>query len=229
MKIVCISDTHSKHRIFDERDGGLPYGDMLVHAGDALMRGSMAEFATFLAWFAKQPHKHKLYVPGNHDFAVEKDPTLCINLMREAGITPLIDAAVSIGGLKFYGSPWVPNLRGWAYYATAAELQRKFDAIPMDTDVLITHGPALGMRDTIPGVFAVGDDPHGQPQDCGHDEVGLHVGSIALLQAVKGRPNLKAHIFGHIHEGYGREGIAINAAVCNRMYNPDNPPIIVEV
>ena len=36
MKIVCISDTHSKHRALD---GFLPEGDCLVHSGDLTSMG----------------------------------------------------------------------------------------------------------------------------------------------------------------------------------------------
>ena len=63
------------------------------------------------------------------------------------------------------------------------ELKAKWDAIPSDTDILITHGPPLGIFDKNINGFECG---------CGD-----------LLQAVKERVRPRLHIFGHIHEGYG--------------------------
>ncbi len=68
MRLVCISDTHEKH----EELGELPAGDVLIHAGDATLMGEEGRIREFIVWFAKQPHKHKILVPGNHDFYFEK-------------------------------------------------------------------------------------------------------------------------------------------------------------
>jgi Icc-related predicted phosphoesterase len=41
------------------------------------------------------------------------------------------------------------------------------------------------------------------------------------------------HVFGHIHEGYGREEedstIFVNASTCDLRYRPSQPPIIVDL
>ena len=110
MRMVCISDTHNRHRELT-----LPSGDVLIHAGDACLRGTLEEFIAFANWFGAQPHPYKLFVPGNHDFCVERDAALCRNLLTKAGARLLIDQAVTINGVKFYGSPWVPNLSGSAF------------------------------------------------------------------------------------------------------------------
>jgi len=56
MKIVFISDTHSRHYHVD-----IPNGDMLIHAGDFSSRGTAHEVINFLNWFSNQPHKHKIF------------------------------------------------------------------------------------------------------------------------------------------------------------------------
>lgn len=223
MKIVCISDTHNKHRELN-----IPSGDVLIHSGDACLQGTLQEFAAFANWFAAQPHKWKLYVPGNHDFCVAQDETLTRSMLERPGCRMLIDRAIEIAGVKFYGSPWIPNLSGWAYYASAQRLRDRFADIPDDTNVLITHGPPSGTLDLIPDVQTVGD-PHGLEEDEWCDARGLHVGSVALLARTKQLADLKLHVFGHIHESYGRDGIAVNASICTREYNADNKPIVVEV
>jgi Icc-related predicted phosphoesterase len=223
MRLVCISDTHNLHKQLE-----LPNGDVLIHCGDACLRGTMEEFAAFCNWLAQQPHRYKLFVPGNHDFCVERDAALCRNLLTRAGARLLIDQAVTIEGIKFYGTPWVPNLSGWAFYASSQRLRDRFADIPTDTDVLITHGPPSGELDLIPGVFTVGE-PHGLEEDEWSDEGGLHVGSMALLQRVKQLKQLKLHVFGHIHESAGSRNGSINAAICDRNYKATNSPVVVEV
>ena len=41
MRLVCVADTH----LFERSLPPVPMGDVLVHAGDMLRRGSMAESA----------------------------------------------------------------------------------------------------------------------------------------------------------------------------------------
>ena len=61
---------------------------------------------------------------------------------------------------------------------------------------------------------------------------GIHVGCADLLDAV-GRIRPKMHVFGHIHEGYGRmeaDGVEfINAASLTADYRHINPAVVVEL
>ena len=69
--IVCLSDTHGLHR-----DVSVPPGDILIHAGD-FFTGSNPEpdgLRDFDQWLGELPHRHKIVVPGNHDFAIEAHP-----------------------------------------------------------------------------------------------------------------------------------------------------------
>ena len=67
MKLICISDTHGDHAQMQ-----LPDGDVLLHAGDVTAHGSKADYADFLEWFAAQPHKHKVFIAGNHRAKVDE-------------------------------------------------------------------------------------------------------------------------------------------------------------
>lgn len=206
MKVVCISDTHGFHNNLK-----LPDGDVLVHAGDATQIGKLDECLAFINWFHSRLHRYKLFVPGNHDFGFDREPYLRQLLHQpKRGIHFLLDSGVEIGGLLFYGTPWVPNLKGWAFYGDELLLTLKFVKIPDRTNVLITHGPPEGLMD-----------------DCGS-----HVGSREMkrrLEQLRPLGNLKLHIFGHIHEGYGQQNGSVNAAICTREYNPTNPPIVIEL
>lgn len=218
MRLVCISDTHSKHNEMPP----IPEGDVLIHAGDCTRSGSLPQIDEFAKWFGAQPHTNKILVAGNHDFAFDKysrDPVWSVwarNMCENEGITYLRGESVAIENFNFFGFPWQPIFREMAFNAREGELRGRLKLVPDDTHVLISHGPALRIFDYIP-------------------EQGLHVGSLALAQRIDELSQLRAHICGHIHESYGfaiRESDGIkfaNASICNARYQPVNPPIIIDL
>ena len=68
IRVVAISDTHST----ESRQLALPEGDILVHAGDLTAHGTLEEVDSALAWLARQPHRYKIWIAGNHDHAMEQ-------------------------------------------------------------------------------------------------------------------------------------------------------------
>jgi len=111
-----------------------------------------------------------------------------------------------IDGVKFFASPYHPKIWG-KFELERPELYPVWDMIPDDTDILITHGPPKGILDKTYQGDIVGDQ--------------------ALLEAVK-RVKPVAHIFGHIHEGYGHSRIGsthfFNVSICDEKYNVKNEP-----
>lgn len=218
-RIVLISDTHGMHDALR-----VPEGDILIHAGDFTGRGTFRELRAFVEWMAAQPHRHKLATPGNHDTCTDlchregsvKSARDSYEAFKRAGIHLLLDSGVTIGGLKFWGSPYQPEFCGWAWQLSRAALAQHWRRIPEDTDILITHGPPFGKGDLAP--------------------IGGRVGCQGLLDRVLAiRPAL--HVFGHIHEGHGmgrlwvdgkREGFWANAAVLDGRYQLTNRPIVVD-
>lgn len=74
MEIVCISDTHNRHRELTLRPDILGTGDVLVHSGDFTNLGTLAELREFVDWFAAVPgFRHKVLVAGNHDICLDPD------------------------------------------------------------------------------------------------------------------------------------------------------------
>lgn len=92
-----------------------------------------------------------------------------------------------------------------------------YKQIPETTDILITHGPPLGILDKVDNPFIPenSDEPR-------------HAGCEALSEAIE-RIKPFYHMFGHIHEGYGtlnKGGVSyINAASVNVLYKPVNKPV----
>lgn len=219
MRFVCLSDTHLRHNF------KVPEGDVLLHAGDATWKGNESELVKFIGWFASHPHKHKVFVAGNHDWGFQEDRAKWEEALKHGGITYLQDSGVTIDGFKIWGSPWQPEFCNWAFNLPrhTTELRGRWALIPDDTDVLITHGPPKGILDRTNGRY---DAPE-------------NVGCYDLRERVSNLHRLKLHVFGHIHCAYGsdtralREGGQVvrfvNASVCDENYDPTNPVQVVEI
>ena len=94
----------------------------------------------------------------------------------------LQDSTTEIYGIKIYGTPWQPKFCGWAFnLERGQELMDKWDLIPDDTDILITHTPPVGYGDLCSS--------------------GTRAGCVDLLLSVQHRIQPKYHVYGHIHEG----------------------------
>lgn len=230
MKVVCISDTHCQHKFVD-----VPEGDILVHSGDFLGRGDMAELFKFNAWLTNQPHKYKIVVPGNHDKIFEKNEGMARGALSGATHI-LIDKYVEIEGLKIYGSPWQPEFNNWAFNLPRGEaLKEKWSLIPENLDLLITHGPPKGILDTFPDWEVFDYTFTHLPKDQWVPrkiQVQKSVGCEELLEAVM-RVKPKYHVFGHIHDSYGTKVVDgttfVNASICTEEYKPKNKPIVLEI
>ncbi len=207
MRIIALSDTHGFTNV------AVPDGDVLIFAGDSTKHGTAEQMVEFCEWLGSFQHKHKLYVAGNHDAVVFNEPEIMQPLFELEGITYLIDQEIVIDGVKFYGSPWMPEFNNWYFMMErgSKKLKQMRRDIPEDTEVLITHCPPYGVLDySITRVF---------------------YGCEVLRERIDGSlRNLKAHIFGHIHEQHGsKHNMFYNVAICNRSYEPVNPSTIVDI
>jgi Icc-related predicted phosphoesterase len=142
MRIVVVSDTHGKHE-----ELGVLSGDVLIHCGDVFnaFRRSPAEVAQLDTWFGRQRFSRILCIGGNHDFALQELAIRSDPPLRNAEY--LQDRAFEYGSVRFYGSPWTPELSDWAYYLPSDELESRWASIPKETDVLVTHTPPFDILD----------------------------------------------------------------------------------
>lgn len=204
MRIVAISDVHGLYE-----NVHIPDGDVLVVAGDLTGYGTLDELYSFNNWIGKFNHPTKLVIAGNHNKEFETQAVIARKILSNA--LYLEDNGIIIEGIKFYGSPWTPNYYNWAFMlpARSKELTDKWSKIPDDVNVLITHGPPQGILDKA------------------YDE--SKTGDPTLRRRVEELKYLKAHIFGHIHEGYGQQPPFYNVAICNIRYEPVNPATIIDL
>jgi Icc-related predicted phosphoesterase len=206
MRVVLLSDTHGAHR-----QVRVPDGDVLVAAGDATRQGNLAELADFDEWLGTLPHRQKIVIAGNRDFCFQRNLAEARRLLSHA--TYLQDESILVDGLRFYGTPWQPPFLNMAFNLERGEpLRAKWSLIPSDTDILITHTPPFGRGDTT--------------------RAGAQVGDRDLAETVS-RLRPKVHVFGHIHEGYGKfsaDGtIYINASVVDASFQVANAPWEIDI
>jgi len=207
MDLVILGDTHELHREID-----VPAGDLLIFTGDLTMFSkSMAAIEDFDNWLGELPHRWKLVVPGNHEFFLEADPHRR-SMISNASV--LIDEAVTIAGLKIYGSPMTPLYGGAFGKSSPADRARHWAKVPADTNILITHGPPFGILDLSPG----------QPERMGDPE---------LLTRVRELRSLRLHSFGHVHGGYGTlekdDVVFVNAALMGHLGGIDRAPVVLRM
>jgi Icc-related predicted phosphoesterase len=219
MIITFISDTHGKH---NEITKDLPGGDILLHAGDFMNSGwTEMEAIMFLKWFdGINNYDTKIFTAGNHDRWFELQPEEVQGILTGyKTIDYLQDEELVLGfegdtPIHIYGSPWQPEFYNWAFNLprNGEEMKARWDAIPSNTDILITHSPPFGYLD-IPG---------GQSIRVGCEMLRHRVDEI--------KP--KIHIFGHIHgsHGYYFNGHThfINASVLNEQYKYTNIPMSID-
>lgn len=158
LRVVHISDTHLLHQDFIDQ-GLIPDGDVLVHSGDfSFFRFKRHLYTEYdyneevdglRKFFDQLPHKYKIFVAGNHE---TNFPQRSVKEIQEdlPGIIYLQDDSVKIEGVKFYGSPWCGQR--WYSFARSyvipySDLYTRWENIPEDVDVLVTHSPPFEICD----------------------------------------------------------------------------------
>jgi hypothetical protein len=224
-RITLISDTHTRHGLINPAD--LPGGDILIHAGDLMNSGFNSNDAKdFCYWYnSLSQYDSKIFIAGNHDRLFENKPDDANRIYREyTSIDYLQDNQLTIyndgpngdltgDNIKIYGTPWQPEFYSWAFNLpkNGPGLMSKWEAIPSDTDILITHGPPSGILDTS-------GYPHNEP-----------LLGCSLLRERVDLIKPKIHVFGHIHGSAGylfHNGTHFfNASILNEEYRYTNIPI----
>lgn len=220
IRITFISDTHNKHK---QVTSSLFGGDLLIHAGDLSSMGYQHEIQQFCKWFNELgDYDHKVFIAGNHDWGFQDNTEKILEIVNSYKWIDYLQDDMFVFGktdnyedmIKIWGSPWQPEFYNWAFNLPrrGEELKEKWDLIPTDVDILVTHGPAYGYVDRVIG----------RPENLGCE---------LLAEAIKVKKP-KIHVCGHIHSGYGYifdgETHYINASVLNEQYNYTNKPLTVD-
>lgn len=197
-------------------------------------QSALSRINAFIIFQTELPHKHKIVIAGNHEITFQEDfyarrwqrfhhKQADSSAARAAltNCTYLEDSVATVEGVVIYGSPWQPRYFDWAFNVRrGSDIRCKWEKIPRNIDILMTHGPPVGYGDN------------------GHDME--HAGCVDLLHVVKEVVQPKFHVFGHLHAGYGvvkdsavsnagtTSTIFVNAASCDESYIPNNPPVVFD-
>lgn len=211
MKICHTSDTHQEFPDIEKCDILCHTGDYSFLPRQSTLNKQIRELEDFNDKLARKAHNANiiLFVPGNHDFIFESNPDLAREILTNA--TVLMDEEIVIDGIKFYGTPSQPPFCGWAFNHDSELRAHKYKNIPDDTWVLLTHCPPYGILDQCPG----------------------SVGCPILGSRIDQIGSIRYHMFGHIHESYGKEQngmtIHVNSSYMDGCYFPCNDPQVVEI
>ena len=194
INITAVSDLHG---IYPD----LPSGDLLIIAGDITSRDTLTEWHYFSEWLKEQNYEKKVLIAGNHDNYCEH------NSMESNDFEYLCDSGTEYKGLNIWGSPWTDwfsnvNPVCKAFMDKSNVLGEKFNLIPQDTDILITHTPPIYILD--------------------QSKNSIRCGSPELTYAMP--DNVSLNIFGHIHECHGQwligsDRLYVNACVVDENYD----------
>jgi len=213
LRFVCLSDTHGGHSQIE-----IPMGDVLLITGDfTRWKSSKQDLEDFNSFLGKLPHKYKVLICGNHEMCITPKNIDKTSVLLSNCTHYLEDSFIEIEGIKIYGSPWHIKRgllkRANAFGLDASQIYKKWDKIPTDTNILLTHYPPDGIPNTEPGD-----------------------GCPYLLKTVTQTIKPQVHVFGHDHGSYGiyrgktgdGEVTFINAA---NTINPGNlrDPIVFDM
>lgn len=182
MNIWHISDTHTYHELLT-----IPEGiDMVIFSGDCSNPrdpyANEPEVRAFIDWYSNLYVKYKIFVAGNHDSSIEKG-LVTKKDFEDKGIVYLENEGVEIEGLKIWGSPVTPTFGNWCFMKAREKINRVWEHIPEDTDILIIHGPPKGILD------------HSYNREGKYERCGCN----ALRKQVLNRIKPQLMCFGHIH------------------------------
>lgn len=205
----------------------------------------------FVPWTDSLPYKKVIFVSGNHDFFLEqlhkkgeqvvwddehqvwakeyrwRSPVEVLKKLLPGDnkgkhkLIYLCDNSVEIEGKRFYGSPWIADLKNWAFFLSEDELQKKWSNIPKKCDVLMTHMPPR-----YKGV--------GEVIQRGQFNTGANYGSESLAKAILER-DIRFAISGHVHSGChslqeSTEGHYLaNVSLKNEDYSVQYFPLVFEI
>jgi len=179
---VCISDTHNLHKQLR-----IPKGDVLLVCGDVTNHSkSSSQIKEFNEWLGEQEFEYKIFISGNHEKCFKPSKYDYNRNLVSNATHYLQDSSAEVYGIKIWGSPWhvkrdIFHLAN-SFGLTVEQIKKKWNLIPEDTDILLTHFPPFGIRD---------------------DHKKKNRGCSELLQTSCNRVKPKVHVFGHVHERNG--------------------------
>lgn len=222
LKVAAISDIH----------GHLPKmevsADILLIAGDISPLGIQRNIpemikwlnTDFAEWINNLPVEVVFMVAGNHDFVFENIRKSNLQLFYEitnGKVIYLKNELYSYINNGFvwtiFGTPYCDIFGNWPFMLSESELEEKFEKIPDEVDIIISHDSPYGINNV--GSIHLKDD----------------VGN-AILADVLLNTEYKLFVSGHIHSGnhiFDEETKTVNVSYVNEHYKPQHDFFYIEL
>jgi Icc-related predicted phosphoesterase len=234
MKVAIISDLHGHLPIYpspywegiEECELLLICGDILpLHCQSKMIESRLWLIDEFKPWAASLPVEQVFFIAGNHDFWFERNDLTAHQIFSSHDKVRYLKNEyvdyISTQDAKVYrifGTPYCHIFGNWAFMRDEETLAKKFNQIPGNVDILISH-----------------DAPYGTSDVCfeGWAADGRHKGCPELRDAIiASKPKYNFH--GHLHSAnHGEELLGetkvYNTSVLNEQYNLVYEPLIIRL
>lgn len=233
LSILHLSDTHLKP-LKDILEGF--NADIIIHSGDALMRGDLGEGQKFLyEWeTATERFRHKIYAPGNHDMTYGRNNFMWKQEFSKAGTIFLDGEGAEVEGIYFWGHSLIPWISSGYWYGESYEGERReaLGNIPKRANtVIISHGPPRGVLDICQFKNLHGDITYGPNWGCAplreyiydHEPMAVLSGHLHSSRIVTGSP------LEYMKTKSGKLTLVSNASICDEEYEPVFEPVLIEI
>lgn len=224
IKVCAISDCHGDLPEINPCNLLLICGDSVPLNIQASNKGTKKWYKNeFTNWALDLPCDKVLFIAGNHDLRLEGHKIIYENIFPfNNKITYLChkEYTYTHDGIdyKIFGTPYCHMFGNWAFMYLDSELEKIFNNIPNNLDILMTHDAPYGVSDVLL-----------QPEYYN----GNHIGSKPLANAIIDKnPKIVCH--GHLHstsrefESLGNSKV-INCSIKDERYNISYNPIYFEI
>ena len=234
MKVAVISDLHGYLPIYpspywegiEECELLLICGDILpLHCQSKMIESRLWLIDEFKPWAASLPVEQVYFIAGNHDFWFERNDLIAHQIFSSHDKVRYLknefDDYLSTQDSKVYrifGTPYCHIFGNWAFMRDEETLAKKFNQIPGNVDILMSH-----------------DAPYGTSDICfeGWAADGRHKGCPELRDAIiASKPKYNFH--GHLHStNHGEELLGetkvYNTSILNEQYNLVYEPLMIRL
>lgn len=231
MKIIVLSDLHGTllpvNDYFEPCELVCICGDIVPLSIQANSRKTRKWLTgDFLPWCEELPCDKVIFIAGNHDLHFGNLDFMYTQFPKDKKVTYLFHenyVYTSRSGKEYtiFGTPYCKLFGNWAYMEMDDVLDRLYQDIPENLDILLTHDAPYGVSDII------------LQEDCLWYDGKTHIGNKPLSKAILQKaPKIVCH--GHLHStsrefeewGYSK---VINCSIKDEHYNPVYDPIVFEL
>lgn len=217
MKICISSDFHGYFPKIESCDLVLICGDIVDLSVQSSTKGSKKWFKNiFKSWAETLPCDKVLFIPGNHEVAVEHHESwYYAEFPKDEKITFLSNDLYQYKSLFIFGTPYCKIFGNWAYNKSDEELIKLYSDIPENLDILMTH-----------------DAPYGTSDICMEKLHREHLGNKPLRDIILQKiPDIVVH--GHLHSAnheyeYLGKSKVYNCSYVNEQYEPTYKPLYLD-